>query len=113
MVDTFLAAAAARAEDGRGRVSPTDEAEWMEEEAMCEKGTSTEYLIECSSWTTTLDTLRNDSFLRWLPLPVAACPMALRTCNVLNSRGCWLVGCRCSGWSTGSTGSKGHRPWID
>ena len=63
----------------------------MEEVAICEKGTSTEYLIEWRSWTTTLDTLRKDNFLRWLALPVAACPMALRTCNVLNSRGCWLL----------------------
>lgn len=56
-------------------------------DVMLEKGTSTEYLIECNSWTTTLDTLRNDNFLRWPPPAEPACPRALLTCNVLNNKG--------------------------
>lgn len=59
---------------------------------MFEKGTSTEYLIECSSCTTTLDTLRKESLRRWAPpWPEPAWPSALRTCNVLNNKGCFGV----------------------
>lgn len=49
--------------------------------AMFEKGTSMEYLIECRSWTTTLDTFLNDN------LRFCAAPRAFLTCNVLNSKG--------------------------
>ena len=43
-------------------------AEWTGEAAwMLENGTSTEYLIEWSSWTTTLEMLRNDNLRRWFP----------------------------------------------
>lgn len=49
--------------------------------AMLENGTSTEYLMECSSCTTTLLT-----FLK-LSLRRAAAPSADRTCSVLNNRG--------------------------
>ena len=66
--------------------------EWTEEAAwMLENGTSTEYLMEWRSWTTTLETLRNDNLRRWFPpeLPgPPACPMALLTCSVLNKSGC-------------------------
>ena len=58
---------------------------------MLENGTSTEYLMEWRSWTTTLETLRNDNLRRWFPpeLPgPPACPMALLTCSVLNKSGC-------------------------
>lgn len=48
---------------------------------MCENGTGTEYLIVWSSWTTTLDTFRNESFLR------LAAPRAERTPKVFNIRG--------------------------
>ncbi|MPC32559.1 hypothetical protein E2C01_025872 [Portunus trituberculatus] len=55
--------------------------------AMLEKGTSMEYLMECSSCTTTLLTFLKDSFLRCVD------PKADRTWRVLNRRGCSVEGC--------------------
>ena len=55
---------------------------WSPGVAMLENGTSIEYLIECSSWTTTLDTFLNESLRR------CAAPSADRTCSVLNNNGC-------------------------
>jgi len=55
---------------------------WSPGVAMLENGTSIEYLMEWSSWTTTLDTFLNESLRR------CAAPSADRTCSVLNNNGC-------------------------
>jgi hypothetical protein len=55
---------------------------WSPGVAMLENGTSIEYLMECSSCTTTLDTFLNDSLRR------CAAPSAVRTCSVLNNNSC-------------------------
>jgi hypothetical protein len=55
---------------------------WSPGVAMLENGTSIEYLMEWSNWTTTLDTFLNESLRR------CAAPSADRTCSVLNNNGC-------------------------
>ena len=61
--------------------------------AMLAKGTSMEYLIECSNCITTFDTFLNES-LRLVE------PAKWRTCSVLNRNGC------------GERGEEVDQKWI-